>query len=111
MTRRSWVQVVNEDGSTQLVEKSRYSPPARRGPMIMPDIAAYQSIVDQTEISSRSKHREHLKRHGMREVGDEKPAWMREKKYTEKHGGKWTTPPRDNGDQTGIRFNWEDFDG
>ena len=36
--------------------------------MVMPDIAPYQSMADGTMIESRSKHQEHLARHGMRVV-------------------------------------------
>lgn len=39
--------------------------------MVLPDIAPYQSMVTGEWISSRSKHREHLKQHGMTEVGNE----------------------------------------
>ena len=39
--------------------------------MIMPDIAPYRSMIDGTEISSRSRHREHLRSHGCVEVGTE----------------------------------------
>lgn len=46
---------------------------------IQPDIQPYQSMVDGTMITSRSKHREHLKQHGCIEVGNET-------KYLKKHG-------------------------
>lgn len=39
---------------------------------IMPDIQPYQSMVDGTRIKSRSDHRDHLRAHGMIEVGNEK---------------------------------------
>jgi len=38
---------------------------------IMPDIQPYQSQIDGSMITSRSKHREHLKKHGCMEVGNE----------------------------------------
>lgn len=38
---------------------------------IMKDIEPYQSMVDGTWITSRSKHREHLKAHGVQEVGND----------------------------------------
>lgn len=37
----------------------------------MPDIQPYQSMVTGEIISSRSKHRQHLKYHGMVEVGND----------------------------------------
>jgi len=38
---------------------------------IMPDIEPYKSMVTGEWITSRAKHREHLKRHGMVEVGND----------------------------------------
>ena len=38
---------------------------------IVRDIQPYQSMVDGSRITSRSKHREHLKAHGCIEVGNE----------------------------------------
>lgn len=39
---------------------------------IISDIEPYQSMVDGTRITSRSHHREHLRTHGVIEVGNEK---------------------------------------
>jgi hypothetical protein len=39
---------------------------------VMPDISPYKSVIDGSEITSRSKHRTHLKDHGCIEVGNEK---------------------------------------
>ncbi len=44
-----------------------------QGPMIMGDIKPYRSMIDGSEIVSRSRHREHLKAHGCVEVGNERP--------------------------------------
>lgn len=38
---------------------------------VMPDIHPYRSMIDGSEISSRSHHREHLKAHGCEEVGND----------------------------------------
>lgn len=38
---------------------------------VMPDISPYRSMIDGSEITSRSRHREHLKAHGCLEVGDQ----------------------------------------
>jgi hypothetical protein len=38
----------------------------------MPDIQPYQSMIDGSMITSRSRHREHLQAHGCIEVGNEK---------------------------------------
>ncbi len=42
-------------------------------PMVMRDISPYQSMADGSMITSRSAHREHLKRHNLIEIGNEKP--------------------------------------
>ncbi len=38
----------------------------------MPDIQPYQSMADGSMITSRSKHREHLREHNCFEVGNER---------------------------------------
>lgn len=40
-------------------------------PMVMGDIQPYQSMIDGRMITSRSKHREHLKANGCIEVGND----------------------------------------
>lgn len=45
----------------------------RLAPMVSSDIGGYVSQVDGTWIESRSKHRDHLKRHGMVELGNDVP--------------------------------------
>jgi hypothetical protein len=42
------------------------------GPFVMPDIQPYQSMIDGSMITSRSRHREHLQANGCIEVGNEK---------------------------------------
>ena len=51
-----------------------------RPPAILPDIAPYRSQLTGEVITSRSRHREHLRSHGCIEVGNErlpppKPVW------------------------------------
>ena len=41
-------------------------------PQIMLDIQSYTSMVDGSIITSRSKHREHLRQHNCIEIGNEK---------------------------------------
>jgi hypothetical protein len=41
------------------------------GPMVIPDISPYQSMITGEEITSRSKHREHLREHGCVEIGND----------------------------------------
>ncbi len=41
------------------------------GVLVIPDIKPYKSMITGEEITSRSRHREHLKAHGCIEVGDQ----------------------------------------
>ena len=61
--RKRFVQI---DG----VLYERGNEPQIEGPMIMPDINPYQSMIDGSMITSRSLHKEHLKRNNCVEVGD-----------------------------------------
>ena len=63
--RKSFIQI---DGV--LYEKGT-QPERAHGPMVMKDIAPYRSMVTGEEISSRSRHREHLRTHNCIEVGNE----------------------------------------
>ena len=62
--RRSYVQI---DG--RLYEKGVDPMPDRV--QIMPEIEPYISQIDGSVISSRAQHREHLRRHGYTEVGND----------------------------------------
>lgn len=67
MAKRRFVQI---DG--ELVEVvDGYLVRPRVSADVMPDIPPYRSMVTGEMITSRSQHREHLKAHGMREVGNE----------------------------------------
>ena len=48
----------------------------------MPDLDAYKSPIDGSYIGSRSKHRVHMKKHGVIEAGNEKlnRSWRKEYK-------------------------------
>lgn len=53
--------------------QSKQAMTKRQAPMIQSDINGYISQVDGSWIDSKSKHREHLKRHRMIEVGNDVP--------------------------------------
>jgi hypothetical protein len=53
--------------------KIKESMTKRQAPMVQSDINGYISQVDGSWIDSKSKHREHLKRHRMIEVGNDVP--------------------------------------
>ena len=63
--RRTYVNVNGEWVETTRARVSTATPE------IMPDIQPYQSMVTGEIITSRSKHRQHLKDHGMIEVGND----------------------------------------
>lgn len=62
--RKTFVQV-----NGILYEKG--TEPTSDAPMVMPDIKPYRSMIDGSLITSRSRHREHLKAHGYQEVGND----------------------------------------
>ena len=66
MTKRSWIYINGE-----AIEKSDYTPESAAH-YVMNDIQPYQSMIDGSMITSRSRHREHLQAHGCIEVGNEK---------------------------------------
>ena len=45
--------------------------PESTAPMVMGDIQPYRSMIDGSLISSRSRHREHLRSHGCVEIGND----------------------------------------
>ena len=58
-----------EEGGIVLV--NRQSETIDAGYYVVPDIQPYRSMVDGSEITSRSKHREHLRQHGCVEIGND----------------------------------------
>ena len=59
------------------------SEPQEALPMVLKDIQPYRSMVDGSWITSRSQHREHLKKHNCVEVGDQIPAVLKPKPIPE----------------------------
>ena len=53
--------------------KAKETMTKRQAPMVSSDIGGYISQIDGSWIESRSKHRDHLKRHGMVELGNDVP--------------------------------------
>lgn len=64
--RKTFVQI-----NGVLYEKGTEPQGERIAPDVMPDIQPYQSMANGQWITSRSQHREHLKAHGMQEVGND----------------------------------------
>lgn len=70
MTRRRWVY---KDGVAHEVSLD-YTPEPRSDIHILDDITPYRSMVNGEWITSRSRHREHLREHGLssnNEVGND----------------------------------------
>ena len=67
MTRRRYVQI---NGTLHEVGPD-YTPAPRKSQQVMPDIAPYRSMIDGSLITSRSKHREHLRAHNCIEIGND----------------------------------------
>ena len=67
MSRRRWVY---RDGEAHEVELD-YWPEPRSEVHIMRDIQPYQSMADGTWVTSRSSHREMLKRNNAVEIGND----------------------------------------
>lgn len=71
--RQSFVQVKTQDGTYKLVPKDEaHLHRAVDAPYVMNDIKEYKSPLDGSIISSRSHHRQHMREHGVIEVGNEK---------------------------------------
>lgn len=84
--RKSYVQIngqlyeKGEDNSVVISGEKWYCIAGRWTPlgalgesaMVMPDIQPYTSMIDGSQITSRSRHREHLRDHGCIEVGNER---------------------------------------
>jgi hypothetical protein len=64
--RKRYIQV---DGV--LIEVPLSYVPEPQSPLVMPDIKPYLSQIDGREITSRSRHREHLRDNNCFEIGNE----------------------------------------
>lgn len=62
--KRRWIYI---DG----VAYEAGTEPQSQAHQVMPDIEPYVSMIDGSLITSRSKHREHLRQHNCFEVGNE----------------------------------------
>jgi len=66
--RRRWVY----DKNGRAIEVTQdWTPEPRSDYHVMPDIKPYRSMIDGREITSRSRHREHLRAHNCVEVGND----------------------------------------
>ncbi len=75
MARQRFVQI---DGKLIQVG-SDWTPEPTHDYHIMPDIKPYRSMIDGSEISSRSRHREHLRANNCIEIGNDSSLWRKPK--------------------------------
>lgn len=67
MARHRWIYVNGE----AIPVSEDWKPEPQSEYHIMGDIKPYQSMIDGSVITSRSRHREHLRAHGCIEVGND----------------------------------------
>lgn len=68
--KKTWIQ---DPVTGELIPKEEWrGPSVSKTAYVMPDIQGYKSMATGEWIISRSEHREHLKRHGLVEIGNEK---------------------------------------
>jgi hypothetical protein len=56
----------------------------KEAPMVLPDISGHISMADGTWVSSRSKHRENLKRNNCVELGNDVPVQQKVHEFSRK---------------------------
>jgi hypothetical protein len=64
--------------------KEKESMTVKQAPMVIPDIQGHISMADGTWVSSRSKHRENLKRNNCVEIGNDVPMQQKQHEFTAK---------------------------
>ena len=64
--------------------KEKESMTVKQAPMVIPDIQGHISMADGTWVSSRSKHRENLKRNNCVEIGNDVPMQQKKHEFTAK---------------------------
>jgi hypothetical protein len=64
--------------------KEKESMTFKQAPMVIPDIQGHISMADGTWVSSRSKHRENLKRNNCVEIGNDVPMQQKKHEFTAK---------------------------
>ena len=64
--------------------KDKQAMTRKEAPMVVPDIEGHISMADGTWISSRSKHRENLKRNNCIEIGNDIPMEQKKPEFSRK---------------------------
>ena len=71
-----------EEADSAWKQKLEMTP--KEAPMVMPDIEGHISMADGTWVSSRSKHRENLKRNNCIEIGNDVPTKQKTHEFSRK---------------------------
>jgi len=75
-------EIGSPEGEAAWKEKESMTP--KQAPMVIPDIAGHISMADGSWVSSRSKHRENLKRNNCVELGNDVPMERKVHEFSKK---------------------------
>jgi hypothetical protein len=79
------LRFIQDRETGELIPADDYRPKAPRSAAVVPDIEPYRVPGTNEWHTSRSHRREYMRREGVQEVGNEKPKWMRERDYADRH--------------------------
>lgn len=78
-----WTPTIGEEAA-KASWQDKLAMKSREAPMVMSDIEGHISMADGSWVSSRSKHRENLKRNGCIELGNDVPTSQKSHEFTKK---------------------------
>jgi hypothetical protein len=78
-----WTPTIGEEAA-KASWQDKLAMKSREAPMVMSDIEGHISMADGTWVSSRSKHRENLKRNNCVEVGNDVPTQQKTIEFSRK---------------------------
>jgi hypothetical protein len=78
-----WTPTIGEEAA-KASWQDKLEMKSREAPMVMSDIEGHISMADGTWVSSRSKHRENLKRNGCIELGNDVPTQQKVHEFSRK---------------------------
>jgi hypothetical protein len=78
-----WTPTIGEEAA-KASWQDKLEMKSREAPMVMSDIEGHISMADGTWVSSRSKHRENLKRNNCMEIGNDVPTQQKTIEFSRK---------------------------
>ena len=78
-----WTPTIGEEAA-KASWQDKLEMKSREAPMVMSDIEGHISMADGSWVSSRSKHRENLKRNGCVELGNDVPTSQKVHEFSRK---------------------------